>query len=164
MTASLRKAMHAVDPALPVAKVATLTALVDQSLTQPRFAMLLLVAFGVLSLVLACIGMYGVISFSVTRRTQEIGIRMALGAERGNIFGMVMGQGARLAGAGIAIGFAGALVGTRSLASFLYGVRPADPLTFGAVLLLFATVALLACYLPAKRATRVDPMISLRHD
>jgi ABC-type antimicrobial peptide transport system permease subunit len=126
--------------------------------------MLLLAGFGALALVLASIGMYGVVSHSVTQRTQEIGIRMALGAERANVFAMVLSRGARLAGAGIAIGLIVALGVTRTMASFLYGVRPADPLTFGSVSLLLGLVALVACYLPARRATRVDPVIALRHD
>ena len=162
--ASVREAMRSVDPDLPLAKVATLTALVDQSLTQPRFAMLLLAAFAVLALVLASIGMYGVISHTVTQRTQEIGVRMALGARRAQVFGMVLSQGARLALAGIALGLMGAWAVARTMSSFLYGVRPADPLTFGAVSTLLAAVALFACYLPARRATRVDAVVALRQD
>ena len=131
---------------------------------QPRFAMLLLASFAGLALLLATIGMYGVISYSVAQRTQEIGIRMALGAPRGNVFGMVLAQGARLAGLGIAIGLLAALAVTRLMTSFLYGVRPTDPLTFAAVSLLLAGVALLACYVPARRATRVDPMLALRYE
>jgi predicted permease len=164
MTAGVRKSMRSVDPDLPLAKVSTLSALVGRSLTQSRFAMLLLAGFGALALVLASIGMYGVVSHSVTQRTQEIGIRMALGAGRANVFAMVLSRGARLAGAGIAIGLIVALGVTRTMASFLYGVRPADPLTFGAVSLLLGLVALLACYLPARRATRVDPVIAIRHE
>jgi putative ABC transport system permease protein len=164
MTAAIREAMHGVDPDLPLAKVATLSTLVDRSLVQPRFAMLLLAGFGALALVLASIGMYGVISYSVTQRTQEIGIRMALGAGRSTLFAMVLSQGARLVSAGMAIGLAGAFAGTRMMAGFLYGIRPSDPLTFGAVSVLLAMVALMACYLPARRATRVDPVIALRHE
>ena len=164
MTESVREAIHSLDPELPLAKVATLTTLVDDSLSQPRFAMLLLASFGVLALLLASIGMYGVISYSVMQRTQEIGIRIALGAERRKVFAMVLGQGARLAGLGIAIGLVAALGLTRIMASFLFGVRPTDPLTFAAVSLLLVLIALLACYLPARRATRVDPMVALRHD
>jgi predicted permease len=161
---AIRQAMHSVDPDLPVAKVATLTELVDRSLTQPRFAMLLLSAFGTLALLLASIGMYGVISYSVTQRTQEIGVRMALGAARSSVFRMILSQGMRLAGAGIAIGLIGALAVTRAMSSFLYGVQPADPLTFSAVSVLLIAVALIACYLPARHATSVSPVIALRHE
>jgi putative ABC transport system permease protein len=162
--ASVREAMRSVDPDLPLAKVATLTGLVDRSLTQPRFAMFLLAAFGFLSLVLAAIGMYGVISYTVAQRTREIGVRIALGAQRAQVFGMVLAHGARLALAGIALGLAGAWAMTRAISSFLYGVEPGDPLTFGAVSTLFAAVALLACYLPARSAARVNAVVALRNE
>ncbi|HEY4949391.1 MAG TPA: ABC transporter permease [Candidatus Acidoferrales bacterium] len=164
MTESVREAVHAIDPDLPLARVATLTTLVNDSMSQPRFSVFLLGAFGVLALLLASIGMYGVISYSVLQRTQEIGIRMALGAQRRSVFGMVLGQGARLAGLGIAIGLIAALGGTRLMASFLFGVRPTDPLTFAGVSLLLLGIALLACYLPARRAMRVDPMVALKYE
>jgi len=164
MTESVRAAIHSGDPDLPLAKIATLTTLVNDSLSQPRFAMLLLAAFSLLALLLASIGMYGVISYAVAQRLQEIGIRMALGAERRNVFGMVLGQGARLAGLGIAIGLLVALGVTRLMSSFLYGIESTDPFTFAAVSLLLLATALLACYLPARRATRVDPMVALRHE
>jgi predicted permease len=162
MTGSVREAIHSLDPDLPIAKVATLTTLVDNSMTQPRFSMLALGAFGVLAMVLASIGMYGVISYSVSQRTQEIGIRIALGANRGDVFAMILGQDARLAGLGI--GLLATLGVTRLMAAFLYAVQPTDPLTFAGVSLLLVAVALLACYVPARRATRVDPMISLRYE
>jgi predicted permease len=164
MTGSAREAVHSIDPDLPLAKVATLMTLVDDSMSQPRFSMLLLACFGLLALLLASIGMYGVISYSVMQRTREIGIRMALGAERRSVFGMVLGEGARLAGLGIAIGLLAALAVTRLMASFLYGVQPTDPLTFLAVSLLMVGITLLACYLPARRATRVDPTVALRYE
>jgi predicted permease len=164
VTESVREAIHSLDPELPLAKVATLATLVDDSLSQPRFSMLLLGSFGMLALLLASIGMYGVISYSVMQRTQEIGIRMALGAERRDVFIMVLGQGARLAGLGITIGLVAAVGVARMMASFLYGVQPIDPLTFAAVSLLLVGIALLACYLPARRATRVDPMVALRYE
>jgi len=164
MTGGVREAIHSLDPDLPLAKVTTLMTLVDDSMSQPRFSMLLLATFAALALLLASIGMYGVISYSVGQRTREIGIRMALGAERNNVFGMILGQGARLAGLGIAIGLVAALGVTHLMASFLFGVQPTDPLTFAAVSLLLLAVALLACYIPARRATRVDPMIALRHE
>jgi DNA-3-methyladenine glycosylase I len=129
-----------------------------------RFAMLLLASFGAIALLLASIGMYGVISYSVAQRVQEIGVRVALGADRQDILGMVLGQGARLAGLGIAIGLVAAFAATRLMTSFLYGVRPTDPLTFVGVSLLLIGVALLGCYLPARRALRVDPMTALRSE
>jgi putative ABC transport system permease protein len=164
MTESVRLAIHSGDADLPLAKIATLTTLVNDSLSQPRFAMLLLAAFSLLALLLASIGMYGVISYSVAQRIQEIGIRMALGAKRRNVYGMVLGQGVRLAGLGIAIGLLVALGITRLMSSFLYGVQSTDPFTFAAVSLLLLATALLACYLPARRASRVDPMVALRHE
>jgi predicted permease len=164
VTETVRENIHAIDPDLPLAKVATLTTLVDDSMSQPRFSVFLLGSFGVLALLLASIGMCGVISYSVLQRTQEIGIRMALGAQRRKVFGMVLGQGARLAGLGIAIGLVAALGVTRLMTNFLYGVRPTDPLTFAGVSLLLLGIALLACYLPARRATRVDPMVALKYE
>lgn len=164
ITQSVRRAMKSVDPALPLAKVATLSELVDRSLTQPRFVMLLIAAFGALSLLLASVGMYGAISYSVTQRTQEIGIRMALGAERVSVFAMVVKQGLGLAVLGLALGLLGAFGATRALSSFLYGVRPFDPLTFAGGCALFAALVVLACWIPAQRATRVDPAVTLRQD
>jgi predicted permease len=162
ITESVREAIHSLDPDLPLAKVATLTTLVNDSMAQPRFSMLLLTSFGMLALALASIGMYGVISYSVMQRTQEIGVRMALGAARQNVFAMVLGRGARLVSLGIGIGVVAALGVTRTMASFLFGVAPTDPLTFAGVSLLLVAVALLACYLPARRATRIDPIVALR--
>ena len=159
----LRDAMKSVDPDLPLGQITTLTTLVDESMRQPRFSMLLVGAFAALAVGLASIGMYGVISYSVAQRTQEIGIRMALGAERTVVFRMVLGQGARLAGLGVGIGLLAAVAATRLMARFLYGIQPTDPVTFAAVPLLLMAIALLACYLPANRATRVDPMVAL-HD
>jgi ABC-type antimicrobial peptide transport system permease subunit len=126
--------------------------------------MLLLASFAGLALLLACVGMYGVISYSVMQRTREIGVRMALGAQRKTVFGMILGQGAKLAGLGIAIGILTALGLTHLMASFLYGIRATDPLTFLIVPVFLAAVALFACYLPARRATHVDPMIALRYE
>lgn len=162
LTGSVREAMHSLDPDLPLSKVFTLTTLVEDSMAQPRFSMLLLGGFGALALLLSSVGMYGVISYSVAQRTREIGIRMALGAQRRNVFGMVLRQGARLAGFGIAIGLAAAFGVTRLMASLLYGVQATDSLTFAAVSVILAGVALLACYIPARRATKIDPMVALR--
>lgn len=164
VTASARDAVHSIDPDLPIAKVRTLANIVSTSMTEPLFSALLLAAFGGLALLLATIGMYGVISYSVAQRTQEIGIRMVLGAGPRSVFRMVLGQGTRLAVLGIAMGLAAALAVTRVMSSFLYGVRATDPLTFTAVSLLLLGVALLACFLPARRAMKVDPMVALRHE
>ncbi|MGH9747500.1 MAG: ABC transporter permease [Candidatus Acidiferrales bacterium] len=162
--AGAREAIRSVDPGLPIAKVSTLATLVSDSMTQPRFSMLLLTAFGALALILASIGIYGVISYGVAQRTQEIGIRLALGAQPRNVFSMVLGHGARLAGLGVILGFLAAFGVTRLMASLLFGVQPTDPITFVVVPALLMTVALLACYLPARRATRVDPMVALRYE
>lgn len=164
VTASARDAVHSIDPDLPIAKVRTLANIVSTSMTEPLFSALLLAAFGGLALLLATIGMYGVISYSVAQRTQEIGIRMVLGAGPRSVFRMVLGEGTRLAVLGIAMGLAAALAVTRVMSSFLYGVRATDPLTFTAVSLLLLGVALLACFLPARRAMKVDPMVALRHE
>jgi predicted permease len=159
-----REALHSLDPDLPVGKPAALASLVDNSMTQPRFSMLLVSTFGLLAVALASIGMYGMISYSVAQRTREIGIRMALGAERRSVFRMVILQGARVAGIGIAIGLAAAFPTTQFIASQLYGVSTADPLTFGSVAALLLGIALLACYLPARRAMQVEPTVALRHE
>src|ERR1700728_1426558 len=134
LTNSVRGALRSVDPDLPLAKIITLKTLVDDSMTLPRFAMLVLGSFAGLALLLASVGMYGVISYFVGQRTREIGVRVALGAQRRDVFGMVLGQGARLAGVGITIGLLAALAATRMMVSFLYGVQPIDPLTFAALL------------------------------
>ena len=134
------------------------------SLAFQRFIMALLTAFAGLAIVLASVGLYGVIAYLVTQRTHEIGVRMALGARSHDVLRMVLGHGLRLVGIGVVLGLAGALALTRFLAGQLYGVRPTDPLTFIAVTALLAVVALAATYLPARRAARVDPMIALRNE
>jgi len=164
MTTAVRNAVHQVDPDLPLGNVTTLSNLLDDSMTQPRFAMLLIGAFGMLAVALASIGLYSVISYSVAQRIQEIGIRMALGASRHAVFAMVLKQCAALAGSGIVIGIAGALAVARMMARFLYGVQPTDPLTFVGVSLLLLAIAGAAGWVPARRATRVDPAIALRHE
>jgi len=120
--------------------------------------------FALTALFLAALGIYGVISYVVSERTHEIGIRVALGAERRNILHMVLGQGLTLAIAGAAVGLAGALIVSHLMAGLLYGVRPTDPLTFAGVAVLLVVVALFACFIPARRAVRVDPMVALRHE
>jgi putative ABC transport system permease protein len=126
--------------------------------------MLLLGAFGALAAVLACVGLYGAVSYSVIDRTQEIGIRLALGAGRRDILGMVLRQGLRVTALGIVIGLAAAFVTLRTMASFLYGIGSTDAPTFGVVAAVLMSVALLACYLPARRAMRVDPLAALRSE
>ena len=151
----------------PVYGVHTMREIVSESMSSQRFPMLLLTAFAGLALLLASIGIYGVISYSVTQRVHEIGVRMALGAEKRNILAMVVGHGLRLAVAGLAIGATAALALTRLLSSFsqlLYGVGASDPATFISVSAVLIGVAILASYLPAHRAMRVDPMVALRYE
>jgi putative ABC transport system permease protein len=159
---SLRPAVHSVEPDLPVVNFTTLTTLVDDSVATDRFIMLLFGAFGGLSLILASIGMYGVITYSVMQRTAEIGVRIALGAPRSQIFLLILRQGSRVVCLGIAIGLIAAFATTRLMTRFLYGVQPTDPITFAAVTLLQLGVALLACYLPARKAMSVNPVIAMR--
>jgi putative ABC transport system permease protein len=134
------------------------------SLAERTFTLLLLGLFGSLALLLAAVGIYGVISYAVNLRTREVGIRMALGAQRRDVVAMVLRQGLTLIGAGLAVGFLASLALTRLLASLLYEVRPTDLATAGVVAVLLAAVALLASYVPARRATRVDPMVALRYE
>jgi len=162
LLSGIHRALRAVDPDLPVAHASTLTRLVEDATAPARFSVLLLAAFGGLALVLATIGMYGVVSYSVVQRTREIGVRLALGARRGQVFAMVVGRGSRLAAVGVGIGLVVALGATRLLRGLLYGVQPTDPLTFAGVAALLIVVAVIACAVPARRATRVDPMIALR--
>ena len=159
----VRGGITSMDPTLP-AQISTLAARVDRLRTQPRFDAILTGLFAMLGLLLAGVGLFGLVSYSVARRTNEIGIRMALGAEKRHVLRMVVGQGLKLALIGVGIGIAGALALTRFLASLLYGVKPTDPLTFIAVSLILIAVALLACYIPARRAAKVDPMVALRHE
>ena len=148
----------------PVFDVQTMDQIVSDSVAGRRFSMLLLAVFASLALLLASVGIYGVISYTATQRTHEIGIRMALGAERTDVLRLVVGQGLRLSLIGIGAGLAAALGLTRLMSSMLYGVRPTDLVTFAAVSLLLAGVAVLASYVPARRATRVDPLVALRYE
>jgi putative ABC transport system permease protein len=156
--------VHKRDPDLPVTHLTTFDGLLSESVSPRRFSAVLLAIFAGLALVLAAIGIYGVMSYVVSLRTKEIGVRMALGAQPRDIWSLVIGRGARLAAAGIALGLAGSLALSRLLSSLLYGVRATDPATFAGVALLLAAVAVLASYLPARRAARVDPIIALRYE
>ncbi len=159
---ALQQIARSMDARLPVVNLRPMTEVFAESMARPRFLMTLLVAFAVLALLLAAIGTYGVLSYLVSERRQEIGIRMALGAERGALLGMVMRHGLTLAVGGLLLGLAGAIGVTRLMQTLLFNVRPADPATMVAVAVVIAGVALVACYVPARRATRVDPLIALR--
>jgi putative ABC transport system permease protein len=164
LVSAVRNELQQMDPEQPMAAIATMDQLLSGSLSRSRFTMLVLGVFAALALVLACVGIYGVIAYSVTQRIQEFGIRMALGANRRDVFRLVLGQGTRLTLLGIGLGIVAALIVTRLMATLLYGISATDPLTFAAVALLLALVALAACYIPARRATRVDPIVALRYE
>ncbi len=152
------------DPNMPIFDVKTLNEHVGVSLFLPRMAATLLSLFGLLALLLAAIGLYGVMSYSVSQRTREIGIRISLGAMRRDVLKLIMGQGLILSLIGIGAGLVAASAVTRLIAHLLYGVSANDPATFTLIALLLVGVALVACYLPARRATKVDPMIALRNE
>jgi predicted permease len=160
----IRQIVSSLDPALPVVKLQTMDDAFAEAIGRPRLLAQLLGIFAGLAILLAAIGSYGVLSYMVTERRREIGIRMALGADRASVLRMVLRQGLVLTVVGIAGGLAVAFAMNRMLASLLFGVRPSDPATMGAVVALIAMVAFVACYLPARLATRVDPMIVLRED
>jgi putative ABC transport system permease protein len=164
LTAAIRRELSQMDPQIPMASVTTMDQLLSASLSRSRFTMFLLGLFATVALILTAVGVYGVIAYSVAQRTHEIGIRMALGARRSNVLALVLGQGTRLMLIGIACGVVAALLLTRLMASLLYGVSAADPLTFTLVSLLLAAVSLLASYLPARYATTVSPSVALRYD
>ena len=161
---AIRSEIHALDESVTVSQVQTMQQVVDDATAQPLFYMLLLGTFAVVALTLAAVGIYGVMSYSVSRRTHEIGVRMALGAKQSDVLKLVTGQGMILALVGTAVGSAGALFLARLMSCLLYGVLPTDPLTFAVVAAVLAAVALLASYIPARRAAKVDPMVALRHE
>lgn len=162
VVASARREIHAVDPDQPVSNIRTMEGLLDEEIGQRRLGMTLVAIFAGLALLLASLGIYGVLSYFVVQHTREIGVRLALGAQRRNVLGLVMKKGMTLALIGVAIGLATAFALTRLMSSLLYEVKPADPLTFIAVAAMLTVVALLACYIPARRAMKVDPMVALR--
>ena len=160
----VRDAMRQVGPDVAIARVRTMEQVLSASMTNWRFRTILLALFGALAVFIAAIGIYGVISYSVAQRTHEIGVRMALGARRTDVLKLVIGHGFTLTLTGVAIGIIGALTLTRFLSNLLYGVKPSDPITFIAVSVILTAVALLASYIPARRATKVDPMVALRYE
>jgi ABC-type antimicrobial peptide transport system permease subunit len=158
----IQRAVREQDPTLPIVKLRTMDQVFADSAARPRFLAELLGIFAALALALAAIGTYGILSYSVSERTKEIGIHMALGATRGSVLGMILGQGMRLTTAGLVAGLIASFGLTRLLQAQLFNVKPTDPATLGAVTAFIAVIAFIACYVPAQRATRVDPMVTLR--
>ena len=161
---AIRAEMKSLDPALPLANLRTMESLVANAIARPRFSTFLLGLFATTALALTLVGLYGVVAYAVNQRTREIGIRIALGAGQRRILALIVGQGMFPALLGLAIGVAGALALTRLLANQLYEVKPTDPLTFLAVITVLLLLALAACFIPARRAAKVDPMEALRYE
>jgi predicted permease len=162
LTSAIKKEIRELDPDLPIYNVRTMDERVQESLARRRFSMVMLGLFAALALALATIGIYGVMAYMVNQGTREIGIRLALGATQRNILHLIVRQGMILALTGVAIGLAGAFALTRLMRSLLFGIRSTDPLTFAGIAALLTLIALLASYIPARRAARIDPMVSLR--
>jgi len=161
---ALRSAVLAIDPSQPITSVVTMEKVVADSIAQPRLSMMLMGLFGILALLLATVGIYGLLSYAVTQRTQEMGIRMALGARMMDVLKLILKQGMMLVLIGEVLGLFGALALTRLMKALLFEVTPTDATTFVAVSVVLTVVALLACYLPARRATKVDPLVALRYE
>ena len=161
---AIRDELHQLDAELPMASIATMDQLLADSLARSRFTMLLLGIFAIFALLLAAIGIYGLMAYSVTQRTQELGVRMALGAQMNDILRLVLSQGARLIVAGMLFGTLGAAGLSQLMKSLLFGVEALDPLTLIGVPLFLSVTAFAACCIPARRATRVDPLVALRYE
>jgi predicted permease len=161
---ALRAALKSIDPDVPLEGVMTMEARLAASVAQPRFYAALLAGFAALAVTLAMVGIYGVLSYTVLQRRREIGVRMAIGAERRDVLRLVLGQGAIVSAIGVAIGLAAAALASRALATLLFGVTARDPAVFAGVAVLLGSIALAACYVPARRAARVDPLEALRDE
>jgi len=164
LTAAVRRQVQTLDPNQPVYNVSSMDQVIDQSLGAQRLSMSLLTFLASLALMLAAVGIYGVMSYTVTQRAHEIGIRMAIGAQRRDVFKLVMRKGMALVLIGVGLGLLGAFALTRLMASMLFNVEPTDPFTFISIGILLIGVALLACYIPGRRATKVDPLVALRYE
>ncbi|HZS04398.1 MAG TPA: FtsX-like permease family protein, partial [Blastocatellia bacterium] len=164
LTAAVRQAVREADSRIPVTGITTEDRVVEQNVGQERTFATLCTGFAILALAIAGLGLYGTMAYTVARRTGEIGIRMALGAQRGDVLRLILREGVALVAVGLALGLVASLAATSLIERFLYGVRATDPLTYALIALVLAAVALLACYLPARRATKVDPMVALRYE
>ncbi len=162
VASSVERAIHSLDRDLPVVSIRSMERLLGISMAQRRLTLILLAGFATLALLLAAVGVYGVISYSVRQRTHELGVRMALGAQTGDVLNLILAQGLKLTLFGITIGLGAAFALTRWMETLLFQVRPTDPLTYAVIAVLLTLVALFACYIPARRATKVDPMTALR--
>jgi putative ABC transport system permease protein len=164
LSAAVRQVVAEVDKTVPVSNVQTMDHIVSESITQPRFNLFLLALFSTVAMLLSAAGIYGVTAYTVTQRTHEFGIRLALGAQVGDVLRMILRQGLAVIGVGLVIGLISAFLLMRLLRSLLFGVGENDPLTFIAITIVLLLVALVACYIPARRATKVDPLIALRYE
>jgi ABC-type antimicrobial peptide transport system permease subunit len=164
LTPTIRKEIQSLDPALPLINITTMEETIRQGLWASRTGAALLSIFGLLALLLAAIGVYGIMSYTVGKRTREIGIRMAIGAQRGDVMRLILNRGLLIAAAGLVVGLGSAFLTARYFQNFLFGIGASDGVTYAAIAVILSAVALLACFLPAHRATKVDPLIALRTD